>query len=60
MKRGQKKQKFSLGDLVVALFEETRKVSSSRLEQNVLVYAALRDLLKGRVHSTHRIAIKEF
>lgn len=57
MKKGHTKVKFSLGELVAALFEETKKVTSSRLEQNVLVYAALADLLKRRIHPMHRIAI---
>jgi hypothetical protein len=61
MKKGQRKSKrISLGDLIVALFEETKKVSSNRKEQNLLVSAALRDLLKGRVQSLHPIAIKAF
>jgi len=59
MKRSREKsKKYSLGDLIAALFEETRKVSSDRLEQNILVYAALKDLLKGRVHSFHQILLK--
>lgn len=58
MRKGHKKVKFSFGELVAALFEETKKLTSSRLEQNVLVYAALADLLKGRNHASHRIALK--
>ena len=50
MKKGHVKVKFSLGELVVALFEETKKLTKNRLEQDVLVYAALVDLLKGRNH----------
>lgn len=61
MKKGQRKSnQFSLGDLIVALFEETKKVSSNRKEQSLLVSAALRHLLKGRVQSLHPIAIKVF
>lgn len=59
MKKGQKKVKrYVLGDLVVALFEETKKVTSSKIEQKILVYAALKDLLKGRIHSAHPIALR--
>jgi hypothetical protein len=61
MKKGQRKSnRVSLGDLIVALFEETKKVSSNRKEQNLLVSVALRDLLKGRVQSLRPIAIKAF
>ena len=41
------KKSVSLGDLIAALFEETAKVSSDPVEQNLLVYVALNDLLKG-------------
>lgn len=59
MKRGQRKStRISLGDLIVVLFEETKKVSRSPKEQRLLVSAALRHLLKGRVHSLHPIAIQ--
>jgi len=59
MKKGQtKRNRYSLGDLIAALFEETRKISSNRREQTLLVYAALSDLLKGKIHSTHPIALK--
>ena len=59
MKKGQRKSdRISLGDLIVALFEETKKVSTSRKEQNLLVSAALKHLLSGKVHSLHPIAIK--
>jgi hypothetical protein len=59
MKKGQRKSnRISLGDLIVVLFEETKKVSKSKKEQSLLVSAALKHLLKGRVHSLHPIAIK--
>jgi len=57
MKAQKKRRRLFLGDLIVALFEETRKVSKSKLEQRVLVYAALKDLLRKEVHSNHQIAL---
>jgi hypothetical protein len=42
------KKSVSLGDLIAALFEETAKFSSDPIEQNILVYVALNDLLKGQ------------
>ena len=51
-------KKIVLGDLIAALFEEAKKVSKNRLEQNLLVYAALRDLLRNRVHSMRPIAVR--
>ena len=45
----RKRKKLSLGDLIAALFEESKKVTTDRLEQNLLVYAALRDLLRTKV-----------
>jgi len=47
MKVKKWKQKILLGDLIAALFEETEKISSDPVEQNLLVYVALNDLLKG-------------
>ena len=38
----------TVGELIEALFDETKKVTRNRMEQNLLVYAALRDLVKGR------------
>jgi hypothetical protein len=59
MKRERrKKDRYSLGELIAALFEETKNVSSDRLEQNVIVYVALKDLLKRRVHTDHPIALQ--
>ena len=57
MKVQKKRRRLLLGDLIVALFEETKKVSKNKLEQRVLVYAALKDLLKKKVHSNHQIAL---
>jgi hypothetical protein len=42
------KKSIPLGDLIAALFEETAKVSSDPVEQKLLVYVALNDLLKGQ------------
>jgi hypothetical protein len=39
-----------LGELIYELFEEAKQVSSEPTEQKLLVYAALRDLLR-----THRV-----
>jgi len=58
MRKGHRKERYALGDLVAALFEESSKTTKSRLEQNILVYAALKDLLKGRVQSYHKIALR--
>ena len=58
MKKASRTQKIVLGDLIAALFEEAKKVSKNRLEQNLLVYAALRDLLRKRVHSIRPIAVR--
>ena len=58
MKRQRSRKQFSLGDLIVALFEESKKVSSDRVEQKLLVFAALKDLLNGRVHSYHPIFLR--
>jgi hypothetical protein len=55
--RQSKRKQYSLGDLIVLLFEESRKVSSDRDEQKLLVYAALKDLLRRKVHSNHPIAL---
>jgi hypothetical protein len=55
-----KRKRISLGDLIAALFEESKKVTTDRLEQNLLVYAALRDLLRNKVRSVHPIAIRAY
>ena len=51
---------FSLGDLIAALFDEAKNVTSDRGEQTVLVYAALRDLLQGkqRMPSPVRLGVR--
>jgi hypothetical protein len=54
----KKMKKFTLGDLIAALFEEALKVSSSPVEQKVMVYAALKDLLAKQVNSKHPIALQ--
>lgn len=36
-----------LGDLIYELFEEAKQVSSEPIEQKLLVYAALKDLLSN-------------
>jgi hypothetical protein len=59
MNKGRERnRRYCLGDLIVALFEETKKVSSDRTEQNILVYAALKDLLRRKVQSYHPISIQ--
>ena len=58
MKKSQKKMTVQLGDLVAALFEETKKVTKNRLEQNILVYAALRDLLKGQKYVLRPVPVR--
>lgn len=59
MKRKREKEQYRLGDLIAALFEETKKVTPDREEQRILVFAALKDLLSRRVHSVHPIAITQ-
>ena len=55
--RKENKPKYRLGDLIAALFEEASKISSLPLERNVMVHAALKDLLNGRVSAKHPIAL---
>ena len=50
--------RYSLGDLIAALFEEANKLSLRPVEQKVMVYAALKHLLGRQVHSKHRIALQ--
>jgi hypothetical protein len=50
--------KTSLGELIAALFEEARYVTSDRTEQTVLVYAALKDLLQGKARNGQPLALK--
>lgn len=58
MRKASRTRRYVLGDLIAALFEEAKKVSKDRLEQNLLVYAALRDLLRKRVHGIRPIAVR--
>jgi putative sterol carrier protein len=56
---GQKgKNRYKLGDLIAALFEEARVITTDRGEQTVLVYAALKDLLQGKVRPAHPVALR--
>lgn len=48
----------SLGDLIVALYQEAGRVCSQPAEQKVMVYSALKHLLRTRVSSKHRIALQ--
>jgi hypothetical protein len=48
MKSRKHSVKVTFGELVAALFEETKKMTRNRMEQNLLVYAALRNMMKGR------------
>lgn len=56
--KSQRNRKYSLGDLIVALFDEANRVVSLPVERKVMVYAALKHLLRNKVHSTHRIALQ--
>jgi|GEM_PF-3456909 len=58
MKRGKASNRYKLGDLIAALFEESRNFTSNRVEQTALVYAALKDLLGGKVRPAHPILLK--
>lgn len=51
------KRKYLLGDLIAALFEEASKISTLPFERSVIVHAALKDLLNGRISTKHPIAI---
>ena len=58
MKRGRKNQNnMSLGNLITVLFDESKKVSSNKLEQNFLVYLALKDLLRTKIHTHHPVSL---
>lgn len=46
-------RKVSLGALVAALFEEAKKVTANRFEQNVLVYVALKDMVRSNRSHIH-------
>jgi len=54
----QTKTMYSLGDLIVALFEEANKVVSQPVERKVMVYTALKHVLMKQVRSTHRIVLQ--
>jgi hypothetical protein len=58
MKRRTISNRYKLGDLIAALFEEARRVSSNQVEQTALVYAALKDLLDGKVRPAHPVLLK--
>jgi hypothetical protein len=49
---------YVLGDLIVALYEEANKVSLQSFEQKVIVYAALRHLLKDQISTKHPISLQ--
>jgi len=57
MKR-QTNTSYSLGDLIVALFDEANSVVSEPVERKVMVYAALKHLLRTQAGSTHRITLQ--
>lgn len=54
----QVKTKYALGDLIVALFDEADAVVSRPIERKVMVYAALKHLLRKQVRTAHRIALQ--
>ena len=58
MKRRTSPKRYKLGDLIAALFEESKRVTSNHVEQTVLVYAALKDLLGHQVRPAHPILLK--
>ena len=58
MKGQRSKDRYKLGDLIAALFEESKRVTTDRAEQTILVYAALKDLLQGKVRPAHPIVLR--
>jgi len=58
MKRRTNINRYKLGDLIAALFEEAKTVTSNHIEQTALVYAALKDLLDGKVRPAHPVLLK--
>lgn len=58
MKKNNKKMRVTIGELIVALFEETKKVTRDRVEQNLLVYAALKDILNGKKYVLRPVRVK--
>jgi hypothetical protein len=58
MKKNQKKMRVTVGDLIAALFEETKKVTRDRVEQNLMVYAALKEILNRRKYVLRPVPVK--
>ena len=58
MKKRKNSTRYRLGDLIAALFEESKRFTSDHVEQTALVYAALKDLLGGKVRPVHPILLK--
>lgn len=58
MKKDRKITGHSLGDLIVALYQEAGRVSQRPAGQRVMVCAALKHLLRTRVSSKHRISLQ--
>jgi hypothetical protein len=56
--KGQTGDRYRLGDLIAALFEEAKRLTTDRAEQTILVYAALKDLLEGKVRPAHPIVLR--
>ena len=54
----EKKQKYVLGDLIVALSEEAEKMTFQRSEREFLVCTALKHLLMRQVRTTHPIVLQ--
>ena len=48
----------SLGDLIVALYEEADQVSAQPVERKVMVYAALKHFLSKYGGSKHQIVLQ--
>lgn len=54
----KEKRTLALGDLIVALYQEAGRVSRQPAEQKVMVYSALKHLLRTSVGSKHPIALQ--
>ena len=50
-----KKNTAPLGAVVAALYDETKKITSSKTEQTLIVYVALQDLLSQRKPANEQI-----